>query len=126
MGLMMYPGSFIWKHVSDDWLASRRANQLFAFFSIVIAAMTAFLLRGVGPNFPLNVGGVLAGIGVALVWSGMWHYWVQLDSSSRAARRIWFLVLLFGVWYGAILYYVCVYLPATRRDRKRATEGLVR
>jgi hypothetical protein len=45
----------------------------------------------------------------------MWHYWGECDSSSPAARRAWFFVLIFGLWYGAVLYYLFVYLPSTLR-----------
>ena len=40
---MIYPGSFIWRRISDEWLVSKAASRLFAVSSILIAAVTAVL-----------------------------------------------------------------------------------
>jgi hypothetical protein len=63
----------------------------------------------------ISWGGAAAAIGVAFLLAGMWLYWIKFDRSSKRARRIWFFVLLIGFHYGALPYYVFVYLPAVRR-----------
>jgi hypothetical protein len=54
---------------------------------------------------------VLAIVGMFFLLVGMWWYWAKLDASGKWAKRFWFVVLLFGFWFGAAAYYVCVYLP---------------
>lgn len=126
----MYPGSFIWRFISDEWLVSRRAAWLFAFFSTAVAGMTVALNSSVIPHrgapaaASWALGGVLAGFGIFFVWGGMWRYWIARDPSPRRARRVWFLILFVGIWYGAILYYLAVYLPTIGRNRGAAEEGL--
>ena len=131
--MAMYPGSFIWRFLSEDWLVGKRAAVLFGFFLAVIVGMTAALYNseripqaGVLGTSLWAVGGVLAGLGIFFLWGGMWRYWIDCDPSSRAARRFWFLVLLLGIWYGAVLYYALVYLPNTRRSGGKAAGGPVK
>lgn len=120
----MYPGSFIWKWIDNSWLVSKSASALFAAAGFVIVAMTWVVFSDTinhpsGPvaNVILGVGGVLGALGAVFLWGGMWRYWIECDSSTVAARRFWFVVLAAGLWYGAMLYYATVYLPATRQSR---------
>jgi hypothetical protein len=117
----MYPGSFIWRRIDDEWLVSRSASAFFALSSLVIVGMTVVVFANVEPqalgpagDTLLGTGGVFAAVGVFFLWGGMWRYWMRCDSSSLVARRVWFLALAVGLWYGAILYYVFVYLPHVR------------
>lgn len=62
----MYPGSFIWRFISDEWLVSKRASELFALFSVVIVGMTMAALNigriphtSAFSNFFWAIGGVL-------------------------------------------------------------------
>jgi hypothetical protein len=119
--LTVYPGSFIWRRINDEWLLSRSASALFAMAGFVIVGMTVVIFANIQSatldpvsNAALGVGGVLAGLGVLFLWGGMWRYWIRCDSSTVAARRFWFLVLVAGLWYGAILYYAIIYLPNRR------------
>jgi hypothetical protein len=93
--------------------------------TIVVLANIETRTLGVLSNTVLGIGGVLGAVGVFFLWGGMWRYWIGCDSSFVFARRVWFLALSVGLWYGAILYYVLVYLPQTRRipsdDKKRKT-----
>jgi hypothetical protein len=45
----------------------------------------------------------------------MWKFWIARNEGSRLHKRVWFVLLLFGVWYGALAYYLAVYLPNRRR-----------
>ncbi|MGA7080675.1 MAG: hypothetical protein WBQ43_20130 [Terriglobales bacterium] len=117
----MYPGSFIWRKIGDTWLVSKSASAAFALSAIVILGMTVAIVttepQSVGSvvQFFLGIGGILAAVSVFFLWGGMWRYWGNCDSSSLAARRVWFFALVFGLWYGAVLYYLLVYLPNTLR-----------
>ena len=114
---MIYPGSFIWRRIDDNWVVSRSAAKLFAVSSIVILAMTGFFFLNINAselgtlsNALLAAGGVCAAASVFFLWGGMWKYWMRFESSSPSARRAWLLLLVVGLWYGAILYYVFRYL----------------
>jgi hypothetical protein len=115
----MYPGSFIWRRIGDKWLVSKSAAAGFAVAAIIILGMTVAIITtepqtiGSVVRFFLGIGGILAAVSVFFLWGGMWHYWERSDSSSLAARRAWFFGLVFGLWYGAVLYYLLVYLPNT-------------
>jgi hypothetical protein len=109
--------SSFWDGVGDKWLVSRAAFASFACASVLVAFMTVALafdfVRDTGTltETAWGTAGVLAGVSVFFIWSGMWRYWTKLDRSSRFARRCWFVVLLLGLWYGAILYFIFVYIP---------------
>jgi membrane protease YdiL (CAAX protease family) len=124
---MMFPGSFIWRRISDEWLMSKAASVLFAISSGVIALVTAALLSGVllaedssAGKLLWAIAGSSCGIGIFFLWGGMWRYWMKGKPPNRVARRIWFVLMVVGVWYGAVLYYIFVYLPSARKsDRER-------
>jgi hypothetical protein len=75
----VYPGSFIWRRIDDEWLVSRSASAFFALSSLVIVGMTVVIfvdvdtqaLGSVG-NALLGIGGVFAAVGVFFLWGGMW------------------------------------------------------
>jgi hypothetical protein len=112
--------SRLWGYVGDRWLVSRSASTMFAATAILIVSVTLLLAlnvtRDTGPSSDVlwAIAGVLSGLGAFFIWSGMWRFWNRLDQSSRSARRLWFFVLLIGFWYGAILYFVFVYLRSVR------------
>lgn len=116
----MSPFGFWFKRTSNAWLVSRAASTLFAMASVLVVAITPVSLGYVSvpenPNFWQNViwgvGGVAGVLSRFFIWGGMWAYWTRCDSSRRTVKRIWFMVLLFGFWYGAVLYYLFKYLPA--------------
>ena len=118
-----------WRLVSNDWLVGRTASRLFG-ASAVIALATTPLSLGLAkiPHVPtlswtnlfLGIAGVVGSLSIIFLWTGMWRYWTRCDTSSRAVRRMWFFVLLFGLWFGAALYYLVAYLPRGRR--KEAVE----
>lgn len=114
---VLYPGSFLWRRISDEWLLSRSASVLFFLCSITILGMSSIFLTdfesrtfGLLGNVLLAVAGMSGAVSVFFLWGGMWRYWIGCDSSTSPVRRIWFLVLVVGLWYGAILYFGAVYL----------------
>jgi hypothetical protein len=69
--------------------------------------------------------GMFGTIGLFFLWLGMWWFWAKLDHSNVWIKRAWFLVLLFGFWYGSILYYFGGYLPqALQTQSMRPQFGL--
>jgi hypothetical protein len=120
----MYPGSFFWKRIGDKWLVGKPAAALFAFSSVVITAVTYvgitnIMIRDTGllNNVAWGIIGVTCGLSILFVWGGMWSYWIRIDSSGKATRVTWFLLLVIGLWYGAILYYAFVYLPNNGKEK---------
>jgi hypothetical protein len=106
--------------IGDRWLVSKSASNMFAAAAILIVLVTALLAFNMAQDTGLlseifwAIAGVLSGLGAFFIWSGMWRFWSRLDQSSRFARRIWFFMLLIGLWYGAVLYFVLVYMRSSR------------
>jgi hypothetical protein len=106
------------------WLVSRRAPRLLYLCAIASIATLCFMVwlsfHPALQEAPLDrahlpfriVAGIVALPGVfgsVIIWLAMWRYWITLDDSSELSKRRWFLVLLFGLWYGSCLYYFLVY-----------------
>jgi uncharacterized membrane protein len=58
-----------------------------------------------------NFLGVIGAVGGAIIYFSMWFYWAHFDRSRRNMKRIWFFVLLLGIWFGSCFYYFLVYRP---------------
>jgi hypothetical protein len=123
--------SLIWGKFSDEWLNTARAAVLFFICSILtLALIPAFLgkLPSNGRSFWFEVFwgglGVVGAPAVLFLWVGMWRYWAHVDTSPKWARRIWFVILLTGFWYGSVLYCGAVYLPRRRQNKDVATTYL--
>jgi len=106
----------------DSWLVSRQAVR--GFFGAVVATLALIpVFTGALDRVritPLNqivwgFIGVVGTLGFFALWIGMLGFWVRLDSSTRAAKRVWFVVLLMGAGYGGCVYYFCVYRPQVIR-----------
>jgi hypothetical protein len=105
---------FIWGRIGDGWLVSRDASMLLAASAVASVSGTVALSWRWPPRQPLLI--VPVALGGLFLISAMERYWIKCDQGSRMARRIWFFVLTFGLWFGAALYYVFVYLPQVRRE----------
>lgn len=120
--------SGLWNRFKDDWLITRQAARLFFVSTILVLALTpVFLGRVVTTNMPLwmrvpwGILGIVGPLALFFLWIGMWRYWVRVDDSKAYAKRLWFLILLLGFWYGSCLYCYFVYLPQVmRRSRSQA------
>jgi hypothetical protein len=133
MELTMFPGSFIWRRISHEWLVSKAASAWFAISSAMIAVMTIVLFSNVQirdisfvSRFSWGIAGVLTAVSIFFLWGGMWRYWITSDSSGRIGRRLWFVVLLAGIWYGAIIYYILVFLPTTREGARKHMRSMAK
>lgn len=109
--------------LKDEWLSTSTAAKLFFLSVLSVIALTL--------EYNLDISaasywqhqlwdalGVLEAISILFLWLGMWRYWTRIDDSNRSAKRLWFLVLLIGFWWGSALYYFLVYLPQTVRRRR--------
>jgi hypothetical protein len=47
--------------------------------------------------------------GVAVLWIGMWYFWLGFDSSHYFKKAMWFVLLGLLAPFGTILYYFFVY-----------------
>jgi hypothetical protein len=119
----------IWNRLGNEWLVTKTACALFGASAVLVVVLTAGLsllqgdMPGLLPNIFWGTIGVLGTAGAFFLWTGMWRYWMRIDSSRRAMRRIWFVLLVVGIWFGAILYYLLVYLPAVRRNLNASAGG---
>jgi hypothetical protein len=107
-----YLDGIVWDRIGDKWLVSRIAAALFAASAIASVGISVALIH-LGA-FPPSLWVPMALSGLLLI-SGMRHYWTKCDQASKTARRIWYFVLIFGVWFGAALYFGVVYLPQVKR-----------
>jgi len=57
----------------------------------------------------LDICGAYAGIGAVCLYMTMWIYWIAVERSSALARIGWFLALLFGLHYGALIYAIIIW-----------------
>jgi hypothetical protein len=107
-----------WNMFGDEWLTTRRAAKLLFLATLLLPTATVQSFGWANPSDMrmwekvvwciLAVADVLA---ILFLWLGMCRYWVRLDDSRAFAKRIWFPVVFFGLWWGAGLYHYCVYLP---------------
>ena len=124
----MFSRTVIGKWVTKECLTSRAARILFAASAVTIIAATAlyfdsavtFEREGLVSQASYAVVGILIPAGVFLLWDGMRQYWLRCDPSPEAIHKRYFWIMLFGLWYGALIYYGLVYLPNTTRDLHRA------
>lgn len=117
-------GPYFW--FTDEWLSGRLAKRLFHLAAIIVLLWVAvFLLLRYGVRSReldaffsfLDVATVLAGL---FLWFGMLRYWVRLDHSKLWIKRVSFLALLGGFWWGASLYCLVCYGPQVAKIESRA------
>ena len=107
-----------WNRFRDGWLQGRQAVRMFLVATILVLAITPIWLGLADParmppvvRATYTIVAMVGTVATFFLWLGMWRYWVRLDDSPRMAKRVWFVVLLFGFWWGSCLYYLCVYRP---------------
>ncbi len=60
---------------------------------------------------PLGIFEIAGILSLFFVYFGMWRFWIRLDQSPKWLKRLWFLVLLIGFWWGSVLYFTsAIYL----------------
>jgi hypothetical protein len=106
------------------------ARGLFAASALIIVAMTVIMFdssitfegEGLLVKILAGIFGILAPAGLFLLWDGMRQYWLRCDQSSNAMHKASFWLMLFGLWYGALVYYALVYLPRTLREGRKTSQ----
>jgi len=76
-------------------------------------------------NFFFGIGGAAAAVGFFALLVPMWFFWLRCDHQPRWRKAVWFFLLLLGFSFGAIPYYLAVYLPAVRRRREGISDPMV-
>ncbi len=114
-----------WKGMADDWLMSSGVAKLFFASTFLVFALFPVLQGWIDltkmafwMRISWTILGVLGTCALLFLWFGMWVYWVRLDDSKKSSKRLWFLVLLFGFWYGSCVYCYFIYLPQVIRRRR--------
>ena len=90
---------------------------------IIIGEPDHNLLDGL-PGFVsilFGVWGLYTGAGAMILWIAMWIYWARIERSS--GRLGWFLVLLIGMYYGALIY--AIYLWTTGRIKSATSHEIL-
>ena len=90
---------------------------------VVLTLYSLILLAVLGPSSDFNflqwlpypvamvviAWGAYTGMGVAALWVAMWAYWATMEKSPARVRVGWFLVLLLGMHYGALIYLLYIW-----------------
>lgn len=113
---------------ADRLLVSKYGVLVFSLAWIVILTAT-IALEAYPPRDNLTLGertawgvaGVLFAISGFALWGGMLRFWSHWDSSAGSARIVMFLLLIGAAWYGAMVYFLLIYIPSD--SRKRSIEG---
>ncbi len=75
-----------------------------------------------GERTAWGVAGVLFAISGFVLWGGMLRFWFHWDSSGHRVRLLSLLLLVGAAWYGAMVYFVLVYLPSALRNRLKEVQ----
>jgi hypothetical protein len=57
----------------------------------------------------LDIGGAYTAFGSIFLWLTMWAYWIAVERGRILVRAGWFLLLILGFWYGALIYGITVW-----------------
>lgn len=105
-------------------ITSRPASIVFGIASMVAIAFSAVWRNLNSIPVPTSeisnvlwaVCGSVGVLAIVVIWIGMWQFWKKCDRSSKSMKMFYFLLLTLGMWFGAIIYYLAVYL---RRPRSK-------
>ena len=107
----------IWTWFKDEWLVTRQAALLFLLSTFLVLGLIPLFLGVVDTTtmafwarLPWGILWTLGPIALFFLWFGMWRYWVRIDHSSTRTKRMWFVILLVGFWWGSCLYCLFLYL----------------
>jgi len=114
---------------TDNWISSPRAAKLFFASTFLVLALVprfeGWMVPATRMTLWLRIFWTMFGnagtAGLLFLFYGMWWYWVRLDESKKYLKRFWFLILLFGFWFGSCIYCYFVYLPQVIRLKRMRT-----
>jgi hypothetical protein len=121
----------LFERFRDDWLITSQAQRLFVVASFVALAVTPVFFgwgrdtakTSIWIRIPLATLGLVGPLAFFFLWVGMWRYWARIDDSSKTIKTLWFIILLFGLFYGSILYNFAVYRPQVRKRLRAGDEA---
>ncbi len=115
----------LYNRFEDDWLVTRQAVKLFLVSAVYLLALTPVFLGRIDiahmslwMRLVWDILGAVGAVAVFFLWIGMLRYWIRIDRSKKWIRRLSFVVLLLGFWYGACLYCFAVYTPQVLRKER--------
>ncbi len=118
----------VWTWFRENWLVTRHAAKLFLVSTLLVLSLTPLFLGWIDPNrmsfwprLPLGILWTLAPVALLFLYFGMWRYWIRIDNSSAWLKRMWFIIMLVGLWWGSCLYCYFVYLPQVSRRARAET-----
>jgi hypothetical protein len=99
-------------------MVSRQAAIAFGVAAVMICLATCLLLNlvdtsGIGgfKRFLWDAAAVLGAFSVPFLWGGMTRFLEIVEQSRGKKAALMRMVLLLGVWYAAVAYYLFAYLP---------------
>jgi len=88
-------------------------TALFLFFNIADEDLRVNIVDRVNESVVLSsiVGLLITPVifATGYLYVAMWIYLAVIDDSSPEDKIIWFILMVFGIWLGAIIYYFVVY-----------------
>jgi len=109
---------WFWDRISDNWIVSNPAACLFGVASVFVCLLTAFFFGliephgdGLATQLAWGALGVLGPISCIFLWSGMRRYQEIRGSNRFGDSRSMRLMMLVGLCWTALVYYVIFYLP---------------
>ena len=133
----MLGSNWLWNRVTYRWIVSAPAACLFGFASVLICLVTAFWFGAMTPGDSVSIRqqvlwgslGVFGPLSIIFLWTGMRRFQefreVRDPELVGRSKLIRFLLSI-GIWYGAMIYYLLVYLPARRRSETESLASFVR
>ncbi len=67
--------------------------------------------------------GAVGAAGTLLLYFSMWYFLIRVDRSSKWGKRASFLLLLVGLIYGGLIYYLLVYLRQVASIKRMGAEA---
>jgi hypothetical protein len=132
----MLGSNWLWNRVGYKWIVSKRAAYLYGLAAIFIGLLTAYWFGVMGPGTPTGLlqrvlwgsFGILSVLSIIFLWTGMRRYqeFREIrDPELMGKSKLVHFLLSVGIWYGAMIYYLLVYLPARRRSEMESLGGYV-
>jgi len=121
--------TWFWNRISDEWIVSNSAAVLFGVAAAFTCLLTVLLfsplqLRDTGTWSQIEGGaiGVLCPLSAFFLWGGMRRYQKMRGPSRFGDTRSVRLLMLIGLCWTAVLYYLAVFLPQRREVPVRSID----
>jgi hypothetical protein len=118
------PRALVW-FLSSASISTAFFMLVSATFVTITGGVEGSILDGL-PLFvsiPIVIWGVYTGIGISCLLWATWIYWARFEKGSAPVKAGWFLVLLFGMQFGALIY--AIYLWMTGRIKSATSHKIL-